>query len=89
LLQSPAPAQERQRTTERTQAGRDTARAALEATGKTHRGKTGLGRPFEQEPSEVAAWCIANQASIATAATHWGLSPATVKRHCAGAAAAL
>jgi len=82
-------AMERQRITERTQAGRDTARAALEATGKTHRGKTSLGRPFEQEPNKVAAWRMANQASIAITAQHWGLSPATVKRYCAGAAAAL
>ena len=48
-----------------------------------------MDRPFEQEPNEVAAWRMANQASIANTAAHWGLSPATVKRYCAGAAAAL
>jgi len=48
-----------------------------------------MDRPFEQEPNEVAAWRLANQASIAATASHWGLSSATVKRYCAGAAAAL
>lgn len=75
-------AMERQRSTEGTKAGRNTARATLAALGETRRGKTSLGRRFEHEPSEVAAWRMASQASIAATAAHWDPSPATVKRYC-------
>jgi putative DNA-invertase from lambdoid prophage Rac len=72
---------ERQRITERTAAGRQTAREALVRTGKTHKGKTSLGRPMEQDPKEVNAWRAANGASIARTAEHFGLSVSSVKRY--------
>ena len=77
---------ERQRIKERTQAGRAAARAALEATGRTHRGKESLGRPMAQDAAAVVAWRRENGASIAQTARHFGLSPATVKRYSAAAA---
>lgn len=77
---------ERQRIKERTQAGRDAARAALEATGRTHRGKESLGRPMAQDAAAVVAWRRENGASIAQTARHFDLSPATVKRYSAAAA---
>lgn len=75
-----------QRIVERTAAGRETARAALAATGRTHRGKANLGRPSAADPAAVAAWRAANAASIAKTAEHFGLSAATVKRYCSAAA---
>lgn len=77
---------ERQRIAQRTAAGRETARAALAATGRTHRGKTSLGRPVAADPAAVRAWREANSASIAETAEHFGLSTATVKRYCAARA---
>lgn len=77
---------ERQRIKERTQAGRAAARAALEATGRTHRGKESLGRPMAQDAAAVVAWRKESGASIAQTARHFGLSPATVKRYSAAAA---
>ncbi|GAA0194533.1 putative DNA-invertase from lambdoid prophage Rac [Brevundimonas nasdae] len=77
---------ERQRIKERTQAGRAAARAALEATGRTHRGKESLGRPMAQDAAAVVAWRKENGASIAQTARHFALSPATVKRYSAAAA---
>lgn len=74
---------ERQRIAERTRAGRDAARAALEATGRTHRGKEGLGRPKAADGAAVALWRRENGASIAATARQFGLSVATVKRYCA------
>lgn len=76
---------ERRKIKERTQAGRAAARAALEATGKTHRGKESLGRPKAQKPADVVAWRKANEASIKGTAQHFKLSEATVKRYCAAA----
>ena len=76
---------ERQRIKERTQAGRAAARAALEATGRTHRGKESLGRPVAQDAAVVVAWRKDNAASITQTARHFGLSPATVKRYKAAA----
>jgi putative DNA-invertase from lambdoid prophage Rac len=83
---------ERQRIAERTRAGREAARAALEATGRTHRGATSLGRPRALSGPEIAAWRRANGnaphgASIAETARHFGVSHATVKRYCADAKA--
>ncbi|MEO9132716.1 MAG: recombinase family protein [Sphingomonas sp.] len=80
---------ERQRTRERCNSGRDAARISLAATGKTHKGKTSLGRPWALEkqgvtPSDVAAWRKANGASIRETMAHYGLSKATVSRYCAG-----
>lgn len=77
---------ERQRIKERTQAGRAAARASLEATGRTHRGKESLGRPMAQDAAAVVAWRRENGASIAQTARHFDLSPATVKRYSAAAA---
>ncbi|MCX7284599.1 MAG: recombinase family protein, partial [Novosphingobium sp.] len=45
---------ERQRIKERCDAGREAAKAALLATGRTHRGKTSLGRPTAANAQEVA-----------------------------------
>jgi len=78
---------ERNRIKERTEAGRDIARASLAATGKTHRGKESLGRPVSGDPVAVAAWRAQEGASIAATAKHWNLSQATVKRYCARPAA--
>lgn len=78
---------ERRRITERTEAGRAAARASLEATGKTHRGKDSLGRPKAQDAASVVAWRLENEASIKGTAEHFGLSEATVKRYWAGRAA--
>lgn len=71
---------ERARITERTESGRKLARDTLQTTGKTHRGKSSLGRPFTRDPAEIVAWRTANQASISKTAEHFGISIATVKR---------
>lgn len=73
---------ERNRIRERCEAGREAARAALEATGKTHRGKHGLGRKPVGEAATVALWRRENKASIRGTAQHFGISDATVKRYC-------
>ena len=73
---------ERLRIVERTDAGRAAARASLEATGLTHRGKAGLGRPKAQDSSQVALWRRESGASIRQTAERFGLSAATVKRYC-------
>ena len=73
---------ERQRIAERTASGREAAREALRATGKTHRGKDSLGRPKAADGRAVAAWRQANGASIATTAAHFGISTASVSRYC-------
>ncbi len=73
---------ERQKIRERTDAGRAAARAALLATGKTHRGKDSLGRPKAHDASSVFAWRRANSASIRQTAERFGISDATVKRYC-------
>lgn len=73
---------ERHRIKERCDAGREAAKAALAATGKTHRGKHGLGRPKAADAAEVAAWRKANGASIAQTMAHFSISKATVSRYC-------
>jgi putative DNA-invertase from lambdoid prophage Rac len=78
-------AMERRRITERTAAGRDAARAALKATGKTQHGKTSLGRPMAADAAAVVAWRKDNGASIKQTARRFELSEATVKRYCATA----
>lgn len=75
---------ERARIKERCEAGRDAARMSLAATGKTHRGKAGLGRPKAGDRGQVAVWRRDTGASIAATASHFGLSIATVKRYCSG-----
>lgn len=76
---------ERQRIRERTAAGREVARAALAATGKTHKGKDSLGRPSKADAEAVQAWRKANNVSISHTAAHFELSDSTVKRYCATA----
>lgn len=73
---------ERARIVERCEAGRAVARDSLAATGKTHRGKAGLGRPIAQDRVAVSAWRQENSASITETAKHFGLSTATIKRYC-------
>ncbi len=72
---------ERGRIFDRCEAGRAVARQALEATGRTHRGKASLGRPHEADPKAVLAWRKANKASIAATAKQFGVSATTVKRY--------
>lgn len=74
---------ERRKIVERCESGRVAARKALAETGRTHRGKASLGRPFAKEAAEVAAWRTANAASIRRTAEHFKISDATVKRYCA------
>ncbi|MCW2369935.1 DNA invertase Pin-like site-specific DNA recombinase [Sphingobium sp. B11D3D] len=74
---------ERRRIAERTEAGRKAARRALQETGRTHRGKESLGRPFAKDAAEVRRWRQERGASIKGTAEHFGLSLATVKRYCA------
>lgn len=74
---------ERQRIKERCDSGREAAKAALEATGRTHRGKASLGRPKAAEAAEVAAWRRANAATLRDTMAHFGISRATVARYCA------
>jgi len=78
---------ERHRIKERCDSGREAARAALEATGRTHRGKESLGRPKAADAAEVASWRRQNQASISQTMAQFGLSKATVSRYCASEAA--
>ncbi len=74
---------ERRRIRERTASGREAAKAALAATGRTHRGKESLGRPKSHDPGLVASWRRCHGASIRETAAHFKLSPATIKRACA------
>lgn len=74
---------ERTKIRERCAAGREAARAALERTGMTHRGKPSLGRRKAADPSAVVSWRREHGASIATTAAHFGISIPTVKRYCA------
>lgn len=74
---------ERNRIKERCDAGRAVARASLSTTGKTHRGKISLGRPFAADAAEIRKWRKENSASIAATAQQFALSAATVKRYCA------
>lgn len=76
---------ERARIRERCEAGRAAAKASLAATGRTHRGKVSLGRPFAADSVAVVQWRRDNQASIAATAKKFELSAATVKRYCAAA----
>lgn len=74
---------ERRKIRDRTEAGRVAARTALQATGKTHRGKDSLGRPKAADAAAVVRWRRENAASINATARQFGLSPATVKRYAA------
>jgi putative DNA-invertase from lambdoid prophage Rac len=72
---------ERNKIKERCDTGRVAARASLAATGKTHKGKAGLGRQPVKVADQIAPWRAANQASIAQTAAHFKISTATVKRY--------
>jgi putative DNA-invertase from lambdoid prophage Rac len=71
---------ERIKIKERTDAGRKTAKESLLRTGKTHKGKSSLGRPKSIDYADVIQWRFENKASIASTAQHFGISPASVKR---------
>lgn len=73
---------ERKRIAERTAAGRELAVKTLLATGKTHKGKTSMGRPMVAAPDAVRAWRKTNSATISKTAEHFGIASATVKRYC-------
>jgi putative DNA-invertase from lambdoid prophage Rac len=72
---------EKDRILERCESGRVIARASLSATGKTHKGKAGLGRRVAGDAATIKAWKVANSASIAKTAEHFKISTATVKRY--------
>ncbi len=74
---------EKRRIAERTADGREMAKRALLATGKTHRGKDSLGRPMAHDRASVAKWRHEHSASIKETALHFKISPASVKRYCA------
>lgn len=74
---------ERNRIKERCDDGRAKAKIALKATGKTHKGKAGLGRPYAGDSDAVRAWKDKNSATITQTAAHFGLSISSVKRYCA------
>jgi putative DNA-invertase from lambdoid prophage Rac len=76
---------ERHRIKERCDAGREAAREALRATGRTHKGKVSLGRPKAADAKEVVAWRRVNGASIKQTCQQFGLSKATVTRYCSAA----
>lgn len=71
---------ERNKIIERTKDGRKVAQESLQTTGKTHKGKESMGRPFVNAPAAIVAWRTANKASISKTAEHFGVSIATVKR---------
>jgi putative DNA-invertase from lambdoid prophage Rac len=79
---------ERRRIAERANAGRQAARKSLAETGRTHRGKASLGRPFAADRDTVRAWRETSKASISDTAKHFSLSLATVKRYCSPAGVA-
>ena len=65
----------------RTSAGRTRAKAALEATGCTHRGRASLDWPPKQNAADVRAWREAGGASLSQTAEKFGVSVTTVKRY--------
>lgn len=84
---------ERARIAQRTEAGRETAKALLSQGKTTQNGKESLGRPVgrvqggrQVSPQEVRAWRTENKASIQQAADQFGIGTATVKRYCASGA---
>jgi putative DNA-invertase from lambdoid prophage Rac len=73
---------ERLRIIERTSTGRELAKATLQATGKTHRGKDSLGRPPKGDAALIRAWKKENGATIRATSLHFGVSESTAKRYC-------
>ena len=76
---------ERARIRDRCNSGRQAARAALAATGRTHRGKESLGRPHAADAAAVRTWRDEQKASIAETANQFQIGQSTVKRYCAQA----
>lgn len=74
---------ERHRIKERCDAGRLAAREAFQRTGKTHRGRSNLGRPLAADPKAVREWRKSNGATVRETMTHFSLSKNTVLRYCA------
>lgn len=74
---------ERARIVQRCALGRETAKASLALTGRTHKGKLSLGRPRSGNANEVAGWRATNNATIAETAKHFSISQSTVLRYCA------
>jgi putative DNA-invertase from lambdoid prophage Rac len=74
---------ERQRILERTAKGIQVAKKSLAETGKTHKGKTSLGRPMAANAKTVKAWRQKHEATIAATAKHFDISTASVTRYCA------
>ncbi|MBX7459188.1 recombinase family protein [Qipengyuania sp. 1NDH17] len=74
---------ERQRISERCEAGRAVARKSLRETGRTHRGKPSLGRPLAADPAAVRQWRNDNGATVRETMQKFSISKATVDRYCA------
>lgn len=74
---------ERLRIAERCASGRAAARESLAVNGRTHRGKSSLGRPKACSSLEVVKWRKANAATVSETAKHFNISQPTVKRYCA------
>lgn len=72
---------ERDRINQRTAAGRELAKAQLKATGKTHKGKTSMGRSKAHDATAVTLWRKANGASLSQTAAKFRLSARTVSRY--------
>jgi len=72
---------ERQRIRERCANGRATAKAYLEATGKTHNNKLSMGRPKRKDGKEVAAWRKLNSATLEQTCQQFSISRATASRY--------
>lgn len=72
---------EKRRIMDRSKAGLATAKESLARTGKTHRGKDSLGRPFAANAEIVIAWKLQHRASIQDTARHFNIGETTVKRY--------
>lgn len=72
---------ERLRIRRRLESGRQVARASLEQTGLTHKGKQSLGRPPACDAKTVIDWRQENKASLSKTAAHFKISKSTVLRY--------
>jgi putative DNA-invertase from lambdoid prophage Rac len=72
---------ERDRINQRTSAGRELAKERLKTTGKTHKGKTSMGRSKAHDATAVTLWRKANGASLSQTAAKFRLSARTVSRY--------
>ncbi|PXX46225.1 helix-turn-helix resolvase-like protein [Aquitalea magnusonii] len=76
---------ERLRIIERCESGRELAKSRLAETGKTHRGKTSLGRPKVSDEEKAPAIKLRESGmSFSQIAKELGISKATALRYCAG-----